>query len=379
MGNKRKKQLDEAQLKAIIKRQEAEAERDSLLWDRDPQKQYIRRYGWLEVIQDYIKQRYQAGVKKPIKYLTLPGPNASDIGLLWKAGILATSDEGTIPVAICDRKYAALVVTRLNKVGRLLAVGSRYLRQELADGGELRDNFPFDVINLDLCNPFILETKKDDFSTLNWVFRLQRGQSFLLLLTTKPESNPPPKLVTLLQHNISEVPEFQQAYMERFGSDELPLCLADSTFFAQLAFPKAIARLARFFGYGVTEHFAANYLRRSNHESYQMISHSFEFVPLGRNDDCVAAPWGKLKYEPYFSRVPRDAAEEKLFNLRSPQHEQLANEAYRRFITTLLKRSSRNVTTILDENSQLKNELQNEADSLIQWWQKDSSNPPDSK
>ena len=78
MGNKRKKQLDEAQLKAIIKRQEAEAERDSLLWDRDPQKQYIRRYGWLEVIQDYIKQRYQAGVKKPIKYLTLPGPNASD-------------------------------------------------------------------------------------------------------------------------------------------------------------------------------------------------------------------------------------------------------------------------------------------------------------
>lgn len=365
MGNKRKKQLDEAQLKAIIKRQEAEAERDSLLWDRDPQKQYIRRYGWLELIQDYVKRRRQAGVEKPIKYLTLPGPNASDIGLLWKAGILATTEPGTISAAICDRKYAALVVTRLNKIGRLLAVGSRYLRQELVDGGELRDNFPFDVINLDLCNPFILETKRDDFSTLNWIFRLQRGQSFLLLLTTKPESNPPSKLVTLLQHNISEVPEFQQAYMKRFGSDELPLCLADSTFFAQLAFPKAIARLARFFGYGVTEHFAANYVRGSNHESYEMISHSFELVPLGRND--------KLKYDPYFSRVPRNAAEEKLFNLLSPQHEQLANEAYQRFITTLLKRSSRNVTTILNENSQLKNELQNEADSLIQWWQKGPS------
>ncbi|MEN8218565.1 MAG: hypothetical protein ABFS56_19795 [Pseudomonadota bacterium] len=57
---KREKQLDEAQFKAIIKLQEAEAERDSLLWDRDPQKQYIRRYGWLELIQDYIKQRHQA-------------------------------------------------------------------------------------------------------------------------------------------------------------------------------------------------------------------------------------------------------------------------------------------------------------------------------
>ncbi|MEN8218564.1 MAG: hypothetical protein ABFS56_19790 [Pseudomonadota bacterium] len=94
----------------------------------------------------------------------------------------------------------------------------------------------------------------------------------------------------------SEVPEFQQAYMERFGSDELPLCLAESTLFAQLAFPKAIARLARFFGYGVTEHFAANYLRRSNQESYEMISHSFELVPLGRNDE-------KLKYEPYFEKI----------------------------------------------------------------------------
>lgn len=92
-----------------------------------------------------------------------------------------------------------------------------------------------------------------------------------------------------------------------------------------------------------------------------MISHSFELEPLGRHEE-------KLKYAPCFSRIPRDAAEEKVCNPLSPQDEERAQQAYRKFITNLLKHPSINITTILHENPQLKNELENEANSLIQWW-----------
>lgn len=358
---RRKKQLNELQLEAIIKRQEIEAAREGPLWDRDPQKQYVRRYGWLEIIQDYVTRRRQAGVEKPIKYLTLPGPNASDIGLLWKAGMLSKDDEGTIQAAICDREYAELVVNRLRRVGNFLAYGNRYLRQELADGGELRDQFPFDVINLDLCNPFILESKKDDLSTLSWIFRLQRGQRFLLLLTTKPNPEPPARLVEVIEHNINEIPEFKEAYVERFGSLDLNKCLQDPTFFAQIVFPKVIARFGRRFGYKTDEHFVAKYTRDTAGGQYEMMAHSLEFEPLGRKKET-------LKYEPYFKRVPINNGEEELYIQLSPRLASRASQAYVEFIVELLKRDSIDVRAELQANPTQETELRAEADSLIEWW-----------
>ena len=53
-----------------------------------PAKQYVRVYGWLSYIEDFINRRTVAGVTTPCKYLTLPGPNMTDIGVLWNAGLI---------------------------------------------------------------------------------------------------------------------------------------------------------------------------------------------------------------------------------------------------------------------------------------------------
>ena len=132
MAKGKRTRRDEAELKKLIIRQEARAKREAQLWDSDPQKQYIRRYGWLEIIQDYQTRRRNSGIEKPLKYLTLPGPNSSDIGMLWKAGLVEKTDDGTFHVAICDKDFAEYVENYLDdNVGRLLAYGDRHLHQEL--------------------------------------------------------------------------------------------------------------------------------------------------------------------------------------------------------------------------------------------------------
>ena len=363
MAKGKRKRRNEAELKKRITRQEARAKREAQLWDSDPQKQYIRRYGWLEIIQDYQKRRRKSGIEKPLKYLTLPGPNSSDIGMLWKAGLVEKTDDGTFHVAICDKDFAEYVENYLDdNVGRLLAYGDRHLHQELEDShGELHQSFPFDVINADFCNSLISE-RRSQLNVLTWIFRLQRGQRFLLLLTTKPNPDPPARLVEVMEHSISEIQEFRQAYIERYGSADLNKCLQDATFFAQIVFPKVIARFARRFAYKTSENFVAKYTRNTSQGQYEMVAHSLEFEPLGNQKE-------ELKYEPYFKRVPMNNAEEALYIQLSAKLASRAFQAYEEFIVELLKRDSIDVLAELQHNPVQETELRLEADSLIEWWE----------
>ncbi len=85
------------------------------VWDRDPIKQFIRHFGWLQVIQDFVERRREAGVDRPLRYLTIPGSNASDIDLLWQAGLLTRTNGGFPYVAICDETSAEEVVANLGR------------------------------------------------------------------------------------------------------------------------------------------------------------------------------------------------------------------------------------------------------------------------
>ena len=96
-----------------------------------PAKQYVRVYGWLSYIKDFINRRTEAGITTPCKYLTLPGPNMTDIGVLWNAGLIEVP-VSKLKIAICDKEYAELVVTQLEELGiDILPYGNQLLHEVL--------------------------------------------------------------------------------------------------------------------------------------------------------------------------------------------------------------------------------------------------------
>lgn len=190
-------------------------------------------------------RRAAVGIKTPFKYLTLPGPNMTDIGLLWNAGLIEPFD-GKVNIAICDREYAELVAGLARQLGvEFLAHSELVLHEALKSKKRngLRKHFPFDVINLDLCNALVTGSKRySNLNALQWIFRFQRGQRFLLLLTTRANESFDDDLVKLLKHNYESEPGFKAAYdamypkgmiSEQTGLDPYQ----DSTLFSRLVFP----------------------------------------------------------------------------------------------------------------------------------------------
>lgn len=360
--SKEESRLHEARQQATLITQQAEAEVELAIWDLGPVKQYVRKNGWLKIIKNYLGRRSQEGFDRPWKYLTLPGPNATDIGLLWKHRLVQSTPDGKLNVAICDREHSEKVATNLGRLGTLLAVSDKWLHQELEDPrSELRNQFPFDVINMDICGCLIPPKAKDNLKALRWIFRLQQGRSFLLLLTTKPNDAALDVLEKNLRHNLQKEKMFKEAYVKEFGTDDPRPCMKDQTNFVQLIFPKVIARFALKFGYKTTEHFAARYGRKGKKSGieYDIVSHSFEFDPLGLDDGS--------KYEPRFTHVPQDDIEEVVRDELPSEAKTKASESYRDFIGMLPVRHPENVIALLSSDRRLMRKLEREAKALQQW------------
>jgi hypothetical protein len=364
--SKKEQRLTQFRQEAENLRQQAEAKVTLYKWDLDPVKQYVRRDGWLKIIKAYIKQRHKDGVDGPIKYLTLPGPNASDIGYLSKNRVLGRSEDGKLNVAICDKDHAETVTNNLLALGGLLAASGKSLISELeSTNGILQEHFPFDVINLDFCDCLIPSRANRGLDTVEWIFKLQRGQSFLLLLTTKPDEAAKDRLLKVIRENLRNEKEFSKAYQETYGNSDIKSCLSDYVRFTQIVFPKAMASFARDFGYSTREHFAARYTRIGEKldTHYDMVCHSFEFTALGRNNPS-------LKYTPRSSDIERNAADAKIVNKLGSRTQAQAAKSYGAFVKSLPKRDSKNVLEILKANSSLEAKLDKEARSLLMWWEK---------
>ena len=313
-----------------------------------------------------MKRRLEDGVNTPLKYLSIPGPNASDIGLLWNKGILQQNAEGKLNVAICDKQYADEVANNLGCLGGPLIHSRKVLVNELENlRSPFREHFPFDVINLDICDCLIPVHSQQGLNTLRWIFRLQQGQSFLLLVTTTPEQNPTStrRLLEIIEVNLLNEEGFRNAYTEKYGSAEVRACLQDATAFSQMVIPKAIAEFGRSYGYRTYERFAARYQRPKDNrpnENYDMVCHSLEFEPIGKK-----APF---KYRPRFDYIPTNDNEERLRIKLAPNVEKKAINAYSRFVSELPTRDARNVIEILGEDARRKERLEQEAISLDGWW-----------
>lgn len=337
------------------------AKADRIFEKPDPLKQYVRRFGWLAIIENYVQKLREAKLGRPWKYFTLPGKYSEDIGFLWRAGIIETNSNGKLCVAICDNRHAEKVASELQALGGVLAYSNRELSDELSsERSFLREEFPFDVINLDLCDPLMQSDNVRNLETIEWIFKLQRGQSFLLLLTTKPDSRVRQLLIDLLDQNLREEDQFKDAYVAQYGNENVNRCLADYTRFTQIVFPKVIARWARYRGYRTREHFVAKYRRYGKGGPYNMICHSFEFEPLGLRSPAKI-------YSPRFDVIPADAIDERLSHELPTRTQTQAAEAYVEFIQALPPRIVLDVDSHLKANRALKQELFDESQALIGW------------
>src|SRR5258706_3587761 len=336
-------------------RKEADLRKKNAAWELDPPKQYIRREGWEKVLATFIQKIRASDVTRPWKYFTLPGENALDIGHLYRKGLLDVNPEGKLSVAICDKLYGNQVALRLQKFGGILATSERELHEALGDHNSLLvRQFPFDVINLDFTNALILPNLNNLFA-LDRIFDLQKGQGFLLLLTSRPDKTQQNEHLRILADNLQTVAKFEEAYRARYATNDPSACLTDYTTFTQIVFSKIVARYSREFRYTVHEHFNAKYNR---HGQYDMVVHSFELDPIiGRRPDAA-------KYEPRWN-VPRKNRIEQF--LMGEKIRQEAEEEYKDYICRLLDRNILNVDEFLASQPELYDELMEETVSLGTW------------
>lgn len=347
----RRRKLEEEGVARRI-REQAESERGSFFLERDPIKQFVRRFGWLQIIRDYVERRRNDGVDRPIRYLTLPGPAATDVGMLWRAGLLERNDAGFPNLVICDEEHAdeALVV-----VGTVAGVSKRSFRSAIQK--DLIPYFPLDVINLDMYGAVLTGSsdRRKALATivaLRRTFDLQRGQSFLLLLTCSTDDHSAHTyLEECLSGNFGE-DDFREAFFEQYQRLDSSPFQTDYRAFVGLVLPKVVGRMARERGYGIIEHFAAKYDRGAN----RILCHSFELEPLGRKKP-------EKRYETRFKNIEQDELSDELsISVRG-----LANEAYRKFIPTLVPRDLLDVEAVLRADPEIEARMRQEAESLIGW------------
>ncbi len=356
------RRLAEKNAPGIRKKEEQRIQRRA--WDLDPLKQFVRRYGWLDVIKSYIKRCRDEGYSKPWRYLTLPGPNASDIGFLLKEGILERIDDGTnrLNVAICDVDNAEQVANYLGDWGGLLAVSPNWLHKELnRKDSNLDQYFPFDVINMDLCDCLYPPSNDDNLRALEWIFLKQCGRSFLLFVTTNPRDLARDQLVKILEQNMKHSAGFKQAFVQRYKTNAVVPATRDNISFAQITLPKIIARLARENGYEMQEHFVARYKGNRRDE---IIAHSFEFEPIGLK--------GRSKFEPRFDFTPHSSIRSRFQRDLSQAVQTVAQQKYETFIQVLPTRQSLDITAKLKGDKALNDKLESEAKALDRWYLKTS-------
>lgn len=353
----RKQRIAEAKAanRPAVIRNDADHRKQVAAWELDPSKQYVRREGWEKVLDTFLQKVRACGVARPLKYFTLPGENALDIGHLYTKGLLNFDSEGKLSVAICDKLHGNKVALKLQKFGGLLASSERELQEALGDlNSSLVRQFPFDVINLDFTNSLILPNL-NNLLALDQVFELQKGQGFLLLLTSRPEKAQKDEHLEVLAENLRTIAEFEEAYKVKYSTNDPAACLTDYTTFTQIVFSKIIARYAREFRYIVHEHFSAKYHRKNN---YDMVVHSFELDPIvGKRPDAA-------KYEPRWN-VPRRYRIEQF--LKGETIRQEAEQEYKKYISRLPAREILNIDEHIQHNPELIEELLKETETLGTW------------
>jgi len=270
---------------------------------KDILKHYVRRYGWLPACQ---QQKHAIGKRSkriPLRYFTFCAAEAIDVFMLEREGILQRDEQtGRLEgVFFCEENeeafgriadligspeqgflgdFAKIVLFEDDEDTREQELysdepHSESVRKKLRYKDVhrcLREAFPFDIINLDVCGVmFPLRTGviapllKSLIRILEWqtqsAFPLNNRpcEQFVLFLTShidpdRTDESAIQQLVNRVSENVDTNAEFRSIFINRFGYSEVDRLATDNfpEFFC-LALPKVMIHLALFrLGWDVT-------------------------------------------------------------------------------------------------------------------------------
>ena len=207
---------------------------------RDIQKQWVRREVWLKTANSILKKKGKKGNKQRIRYLTLPAYHRLDVSLFLKEGLLEITKRSKgapeeIYVAAFENDPSKFALMKEQSPGFRL-FGCESIENVLTDKNnkyyhELRNLFPFDVINLDLTTSITPEHEGPYSKTMDAVdtiFDIQSGQGidWALFLTFRNvpdelEEGARSQLFRNLQNNIDNNPEVLEVFQNRYQKDSV--------------------------------------------------------------------------------------------------------------------------------------------------------------
>lgn len=201
----------------------------------DPEKHWVRRDGWLKIVKKILasKQRITKNAQAKLKYLTLPGYYRLDISMFMGEDlieVLSYSGDGTpreinvVGFETDPTKYGRMKV----QTPRLKLLGASSIEAALVDPEneyfhELKDQFPFDVINMDLTTSLTPRHEgpySKTMKAIDTIFSLQSGYgsewAFFLTFRNVPsdwEETALTQLSANMQSNLDTKPTvFEQFY-----------------------------------------------------------------------------------------------------------------------------------------------------------------------
>lgn len=279
-----------------------------------PRKQHIRMYQWADAIVSRIIARRVAGDSKTLRYLSLPGNDLLDVREIRRVAVkndITLKYIGFNSVRQGGSEDQALnrvenEIRGLDGVDDTSQIFRRRLESIVNDETgvytQLRDNGPYDVINLDLCEHVFADAPGHGASYLDVLLTLadvqvQRGaRHYLLFLTTRMEIGKVPvrvhsALSDILLRNAAADTVFSADLSARFCSstESLQEALAGDA----AGWP--LQKLIDFFILGLGKWFCSalfqafpHHLELLSAEAYRVYDHDPDMISLGFH--CTAAP-----------------------------------------------------------------------------------------
>ena len=242
-------------------------------YEKDPLKHYVRIDGWLKAIQQQREAIADRLEEIPLRYFTFCAANAIDVFMLEREGILNRSQETECleGVYFCEKDdesfgiiagligspengfhgtFEDIVLFEDNQdtIGRTWEDEledepyTREVRQKLRhkrDHHRLRDAFPFDIINLDVCGVMFPLKEEVIASLLKSIIQILEWQTestfstderickqFTLFLTSHiSQDRTNRKAIQQLENRVNENlcmnEHFKSAFVERYGHSQV--------------------------------------------------------------------------------------------------------------------------------------------------------------
>jgi len=276
------------------------------LW-REPEKHYVRVYGWLPTAKARVTK-----LKKPARYFTLCGEEAIDVLHFAAEGIIERNARGFPGVGVCEL-YSQILAEAMRllkfvgkqKVGRF---------EDIVKEQDFGDWFEYDIVNLDLMGVPFPEGEAPFEGTWGAIDKVLECQSnhktpFDLFLTFRGDpagtsQQAIEELVENLDSNLEHAKR-KEAFAQKLGHSNVRILLArDYPQFLLIGLPKLVLTRALEHGFDVPSILEFFYRRVGDRGEYKIVKFIFSFeFPRGRPRRLSNVPHSVELYEQGVLRV----------------------------------------------------------------------------